>query len=106
MNVYFMVAKNQTKRLLKIGKANDPARRLKQIQVGCPYRITLFSVIRCRSDQHAFAVEKAAHEVFKHKRCRNNGEWFRFTKDVQSEVSRFCEIAGSKESACLSGILS
>lgn len=101
MNVYFIVAKNQTKRLLKIGKASDVQRRLSQIQVGCPYRVYLYSTIRCKDDQEAFAVERAAHEVFRKKRLRMNGEWFRFTKDVEQEVSRFCELAASKEAACL-----
>lgn len=95
MNVYFIVATNQTKRLLKIGKARDVKRRLSQIQVGCPYRVHLYSTIRCKDDKHAFAVEHAAHEVFRKKRVRMNGEWFRFTKDVEAEVARFCEIAAS-----------
>jgi hypothetical protein len=40
-------------------------------------------------------------QLFDHFKVRGNGEWFRFTKHVQSEVSRFCEIAASKEAACL-----
>lgn len=96
MNVYFIVAKNQSKRLLKIGKARDVDRRLSQIQVGCPYHASLFSVIQCKDDKQAFAVEAAAHKVFHNYRVRNNGEWFRFTKHIQSEVERFCALAEQK----------
>ena len=96
MNVYFIVATNRTKRLLKIGKARDVPRRLSQIQVGCPYRLHLFGVISCYSDQQAFAVEKAAHEVFAKKKVRANGEWFRFTKAIEHECDKYIHAAAER----------
>lgn len=99
MNVYFIVATFKTKRLLKIGKAKDVDRRIQQLQVGCPYRLSIFTVIRCKDDQQAFAVERAAHEVFRKRRIRCDGEWFRFPKEVENECLRFSEIAATKHLA-------
>lgn len=96
MNVYFIVATFKNKRLLKIGKARDIPRRLAQLQVGCPYRLSLLAYISCMSDKQAFAVEKAAHEMFQKRRIRADGEWFRLPKVVEDEVIRFAEIARTR----------
>jgi hypothetical protein len=85
MNVYFFVATNQTKRLLKIGKANDIQRRLSQVQVGCPYRVTLLGFIELESDRQAYQVEKLLHQRFSRFRTNSGGEWFRMTKDVEND---------------------
>lgn len=81
------------KRLLKIGKARDVEKRLKQLQTASPYGLYVLATIKCRDDKHAFRVEHAAHEVFRAKRVRQNGEWFMGHKRVLAECLRYCHIA-------------
>lgn len=76
MYVYFIVAMSHPKRI-KVGKAKDPEQRMKALQTGCPYKLSLRSVIKCRDDRHAFAMERAMHELLKNE--RKQGEWFRCT---------------------------
>ena len=54
---------------LKIGRANDPARRARDLQVGCPERIQVLAILpEMGSDEHY------AHQRFAHLRLA--GEWF------------------------------
>jgi hypothetical protein len=63
MFVYFVktVAHPQ---MLKIGKANDVAARIAQLQTGCPYQLQLIGVLKCRSEMHALTIEQTTHRVF------------------------------------------
>ncbi len=65
---------------MKIGKSKDPMARIKQLQTGCPYKITLAGAIRCKDDFHALRVEKALHGYFSGR--REQGEWFKCTDAV------------------------
>jgi hypothetical protein len=90
MYVYFIRCRGDKSRL-KIGKAADPNRRLAELQTGCPYPMTLESKIKCRSEKHAFYVEKLAHVYFKD--YRTQGEWFKCTDAVLSKVWEFEQFA-------------
>jgi hypothetical protein len=56
---------------LKIGKANDPLRRMHNIQVGSPQYLQMLGYVR----RYGEFEEKYIHDVFLEHRFR--GEWFR-----------------------------
>jgi hypothetical protein len=94
MYVYFIKAHGKPPRM-KIGKANDVEARLAGLKTGCPYKLSLMAKIKCRSEKHAFQVEKLAHEFFKEHRAY--GEWFRCTDFI---ISKAWEFEGIALSAC------
>lgn len=73
---------------IKIGTSKEPARRLGQLQVNCPYEARLVGVLR--GD-----YERELHKRFKH--LRHRGEWFRLDKQildlVAEHVKPFEEVA-------------
>lgn len=73
MHVYCVIAQCDPP-LMKIGKASDVEQRIATLQTGCPFDLKLEASIKCQSEQHAFAVEQAAHEYLAASRKR--GEWF------------------------------
>lgn len=93
MYVYFMRAKGKPVRM-KIGKAADPDKRLKELQTGCPYPLSIVARVRCRSDRHAYEVEKLAHQYFW--RYHTQGEWFRCSDFV---VMKAWELEGCADAA-------
>ena len=98
MYVYFIRADGKPKRL-KIGKATDPAKRLKELQTGCPYPLSIAAQIKCRSDRHALLVEQLAHSYFA--AYRTHGEWFKCTDFV---LSKAWEFELSSDVAALAGV--
>lgn len=57
---------------VKVGRSDNPERRLNDLQVGCPYRLKIILV--APSQGHS---ERRVHEAMKHTRTRFiNGEWF------------------------------
>lgn len=74
MYVYFIVSKGFPKQV-KIGKANDPYKRMAELQIGSPKKLDLLGSIKCKDEKTAYEAEKAAHAAF---RCDwTRGEWFR-----------------------------
>jgi len=61
----------------KIGHASDVAKRITQLQTGCPAEIALFGTLKCKSKRHAAEVERTLHEYFADR--RQIGEWFQFS---------------------------
>lgn len=55
----------------KIGKANNIDRRLRSLQVGCPFQLRIVHYIEC---DNPHVLERALHNKYKDKRMR--GEWF------------------------------
>lgn len=80
MHVYFMhtVATDHlgSKHLYKVGYAADVAKRLAQLQTGCPMPIQLFGTLKCTSRAHAADIERRLHLYFASR--RRLGEWFIF----------------------------
>jgi hypothetical protein len=62
---------------VKIGFANDPLARLRQIQTGHPAKLRIIRVLE--GDR---GVERSLHERFQPQRL--NGEWFSFSDDMLS----------------------
>lgn len=60
-------------RYYKIGRSNDPFKRMKTFQTAQPKPIRVVSVIAVKDDDYA---ESYLHRAFAKFRVRNNGEWF------------------------------
>ncbi len=58
----------------KIGKANRPELRLKQLQTGHPEELRIFAQIPHRTPGDALGAEREAHRALA--RYRSHGEWF------------------------------
>lgn len=67
---------------IKIGKANRPEKRLKALQTGAPYPLSLLGVIT--ADE---STESTLHERFGHLLIR--GEWFRPEPELLAFVNRW-----------------
>lgn len=70
MNEYVYVVEHELGPM-KIGRAKQPKFRLKELQVGSPYKLTIRQTKQCPDAQK---VEKFLHEYFA--RFRRRGEWF------------------------------
>lgn len=86
MFVYCIVAQC-TPPIMKIGKAADIEKRMSQLQTGCPFDLKLEAAIKCKSEQHALAIEQAAHEYLAASRKR--GEWFIMLHQKPSALIHF-----------------
>ena len=70
MSVYFL----RSGGLVKIGKASDPAARVRALQTASPIRLTLLAVAPIQSDAQSYEIERRLHEMFAWSRKR--GEFF------------------------------
>jgi predicted GIY-YIG superfamily endonuclease len=68
---------------VKVGISADPATRLTNIQVGCPFQLKLLYVRKLRSRAHAKHHEKSFHEVWENDHIR--GEWFKLDAEIAIE---------------------
>jgi len=87
MNVYVIASEGG---MCKIGKANDPQKRVRELSTGSPYRLTVAHTFPLESQFRCFEVERAAHERLAEKRM--SGEWFNVTADEAADAVR-AEIA-------------
>lgn len=94
MYVYFVTADGKKPSLIKIGKANDPAKRLIELQIGSPMRLRLIGSVKCRNADHALQVEKFAHNLFW--KQRRHGEWFNLRKSQITQIDSLIKHAATK----------
>lgn len=66
---------------VKVGVSNNPAARIKELQVGCHFTLQLMYQRQCKSRSEAFRREKEFHAVYAEQRM--SGEWF----NVDSELA-------------------
>lgn len=59
---------------LKIGKSNNPEKRLKTLQTATPEQLSIKGLIACDTEKEAFELEKLLHNDYKS--CKINNEWF------------------------------
>lgn len=59
---------------IKIGKADNAYNRLKELQVGNPYKLKVLLSIMMNSQNQAYKLETALHKYFKNYKLE--GEWF------------------------------
>jgi len=72
MYVYFI--RSGKKGAIKIGKSNNPEKRVKELQTGNPYKLYLIAFIHCETEEGAIKLERKIHRLFKKRRMI--GEWF------------------------------
>ena len=73
MSFVYFVTDNQGH--IKIGKANDPNARMKELQIGNPYPLSQILNIYVESEAMAFEMENAIHKHLRN--FQMEGEWFR-----------------------------
>lgn len=73
--IYLIAAKDMCSGIYKIGKANDPKKRIRAL-TKMPFGISLAHVVKC--DNVAY-VESRLHDFFRE--FRRNGEWFSLSGD-------------------------
>lgn len=72
--VYLIKQGNKKHYPMKIGVSKKPEERLKDLQTGSPYPLTIIAVFPCDSKRYAYNLEKFLHNYFfKSQLC---GEWF------------------------------
>ena len=71
----------------KIGVAENPERRLRGMQTGNPYELSILEIAGPMSKDDAFALEIRLIETFGEERVRRNGEWFRIEPHDVKRVS-------------------
>ena len=76
----------------KIGKANDPLARARDLQGGNPNPISVVMTMRCRDP---YAVEQAAHAALDGR--RKMGEWFAVTQQEAIKTVVDCAEAQARE---------
>ena len=76
--IYFIF--NPDSSAIKIGKAKNVFKRLRDLQTGSPAELKLFKIIDATSKE-ARETEQRFHQKFRH--LRLIGEWFRYDADLQ-----------------------
>lgn len=87
--VYFIHAEGTS--AIKIGIADDPVKRLMNLQVGNQHNLKLITCMRANPE-----IECAMHEKFRQSNIR--GEWFTIGEDM---LDMFEQIAAMKKPECL-----
>jgi hypothetical protein len=65
----------QAGEFVKIGVATDVAKRIQELQTGCPYNLKLVVAVPCKN---AYASERSVHDRLQAFHTR--GEWFRASR--------------------------
>jgi hypothetical protein len=80
---------------VKIGKSNDPAQRLSDLQTSCPYELSIGTVIHdgseCESDER---LERALHGYYSNFHVR--GEWYDLPGDELDSLKKFGRLKASE----------
>ena len=76
---------------LKVGRSDDPVRRVQDVQVGCPFRIIKASMVKCASVDQAKEVELALHRRLSDR--NSSGEWFRFDWNNPADKEELADAA-------------
>jgi hypothetical protein len=71
--VYLISCNTGSSRPVKIGKTNNLARRLSNIQTGCPYKFTHVFTITSMYHEEVLGLEKLLHRLLP---ARLRGEWY------------------------------
>ncbi len=74
----------------KIGKAKDPYKRVKEVQTGCPFPLTIYKIHTVYKHQNAYDIEANLHQRMKKYRC--SGEWFRI---LETDFEKFISTINS-----------
>ena len=75
--IYFITARDVNR--VKIGYSNDPSKRLKELQTGCPAKCVIEATIDADN-----SFEGEVHEIFR--TSRKHGEWFELTPEIEMAI--------------------
>lgn len=92
-NFIYVWKDKEDARYYKIGRTNNPYRRLKTFQTAQPKPIEVVAVLAVKNDEKA---EKIIHEKFANIRVRGNGEWFYATRGLKRYVSKIKDASLTK----------
>lgn len=75
---------------IKIGRSEDPQKRLEQLQVGNHQKLSIIWI--CENEQYEddCEFESILHDIFKEYKLR--GEWFRWCKQVEKYIDKYCVV--------------
>lgn len=85
-------------RFLKIGKSNNPNKRLKALQTASPEKLEILTTFECDNEEKAYMLESKLQKSFSSKRTipiTGSGrpcEWFDVTLDDVIELERRCSL--------------
>lgn len=74
--VYFIG--NRENKIVKIGYSRSPKTRLKELQTGCPYKLSIIYLL-----PGGIKLEKLLHK--KYEDYKLNGEWFKLEKQLEKD---------------------
>lgn len=77
------------KKTMKIGRSNNPKRRLKALQTSNNISLTLFKIYKGCGE-----LEYNIHQELKEKGLHHRGEWFKYCKETFDIVNKYCEQDG------------
>lgn len=83
-NFIYVWKDKEDNRYYKIGRTNNPYKRLKTFQTAQPKPIEVVAVAAVKNDEKA---ESFIHKKFANIRVRDNGEWFYAKNDLKRYVS-------------------
>ncbi len=69
--------------LTKIGKSDNPEKRVCSLQTGNGKKLSLINTIKCKTQEKGFILESKLHAKFK--KYRKQGEWFAIPEELQKE---------------------
>jgi hypothetical protein len=69
-NVYFI----SDGQFIKIGKANNVEKRMKELQIGNPHKLKILKIIKCSNEHSAYELERFFHSILHS--VNKSGEWF------------------------------
>jgi len=80
--IYFIYGRaNKNEAYVKIGYSKNPEQRLKQLQTGCPIKLSIRYTMSGN-----FETEKALHEYYKEYKVPHSKEWFYFRGDLKENL--------------------
>ncbi len=87
MFVYFIKSGESENAPIKIGVAGNVDKRLGDLQVGNPEKLTVVAAIKALGEEHAYWIEKSLHKFFKSNNIR--GEWF--SRINMAKAAKICD---------------
>lgn len=97
MNVYLYMIKcnDGFNNPVKIGIAKDVDKRLNDLQIGCPYPLTIEDIVKVGSRRQAEYFEATCHRLLTREGKYLRGEWFKGPVDLRDLYDRVsCKING------------
>lgn len=86
--IYFIQEGNT--HIYKVGRTNEPIKRLRELQTGNSHKLKLYHVVECRDVASACRLELNLHKYLKGQRVLN--EWYKLTKKHINEIIKYIEM--------------